>query len=350
MKAKIKSLDITEKEYRDLPNVSYSFLSALDRLGPAKALKEVEPTEPMIFGTMVDSMMDGTFDNNDYYITSHVDIGEKIKPAIDKLVEIVSNRTEYSHNLSDYLTDMTEILKNYHIDYYLKRTPESRATSILKDKGAVSYFKNSLLGMGKTIISFEMYNDAKECKNILLSNEFTKSIFDDNVPGVDAFYQFKYKWNSKGLQFKGMLDRLLIDHNNKLIKPYDLKTGGKSVLDFEQSFFGYRYDIQALLYKAICMHIRDEHYPDYKVDNFRFVYIGRYEKSPLIWEVTNELLSYAAYGYVRKGKKVKGVKELVKDYKWYLANSFNVSFPEEVYNNNGVVDIPIHGIKSLKDD
>lgn len=354
MTTKLKSLNITEQEYRDLPNISYSFLSALDRLGPAGAMKEVTPNEAMIFGTMVDNMIDGTFDNKDYYITQSIDIGEKIKPAIDVLLLNIENKmgglklSNIDSDLSKYVDSLVYVLNNNDIDYYKKRTAESRAASIIKDTGAIAYFKAQIESFGKTIITFEMLSDAKECTNILKANEFTKNIFDDNLPDIDTFYQFKYKWDSNGLQFKGMLDRLIIDHKNKLIKPYDLKTGGKSVLDFESSFYGYRYDIQALLYKAICMKIRDESYPDYKVDNFRFVYISRYEKVPLIWEVTDQILKYAALGYIRKGKKVKGVKELVEDYRWYLANSFNVNFPEKVYENKGVLEIPTHGIMPLE--
>lgn len=348
---KIKGLDVTEQEYRQLNCLSYSLLSSLDREGPIKAVQETEPTEPMVFGTMVDQMMDGSFRMKNYYIAQNIDIGEKIKPAIDLLLLDIESRmgeissSDVDSDLSNYSDTLIYVLNNNDIDYYKKRTAESRAASIMKDAGAIAYFKTAIESSGKTVITHEMLADATECKNILKSHEFTKDIFKKNIEGCDAYYQFKYKWKTADAFFKGMIDRLIIDHNNKKIKPFDLKTGGKPAMNFENSFFFYRYDIQAALYYVICKLIQKEYYPDYEIDNFKFIYISRYEKQPLIWETPFGFLSKVFHGYTKNGRKYKGIKQLIDDYKWYESNSFKVVYPEEVYNNKGVLTISVDNVE-----
>lgn len=346
MKLEAVQLNITEKEYRDLPSISYSMLSAISRLGPS-ALKSKESTsEAMMFGTMVDSMIDGSFKRDDYYFAKTVDIGEKIKPAIDILLNRLENiEGDFNSDLTNYEYLMTSILKNNYIDYYLKRTPESRASSIIKDKGAQEYFKFKIEGKDKIIITIDMYEDALQCVNILRTHKFTKKIFSNKLK--EAYYQFKYQWSEKGTSFKGMIDRLIIDHENKIIKPYDLKTGSKSLYSFTDSFYKYRYDIQAVMYYVICKLIRDEHYPDYEVDTFKFIYIGRFEKLPIIWEVPKTHHSKTILGFSRNNKDYKGIKQLMEEYEFYVKNPESLEYSKEVYDNEGTLTLDTKYLKKL---
>lgn len=340
-------LNILEKEYRELNDVSYSFLSKLDREGPKNIKNKIDPTEPMIFGTMVDEMMDGSFKRDNYYISEGNEIGEKIKPAIDLLLNII--RGNQSSNLNSFQAELVGILQTNNIDYHVKRTALSRASSIIKDKNASAYFKAMIESKGKIIITQSMYDDAQLCRNILKTHKFTKHLFG-KVKNEEGFYQVKYKWEENGIGFKGMLDRLIINHENKTIKPFDLKTGGKNALNFQESFYKYRYDIQGVMYYIICKKIRDQHYPGYTIDNFKFIYIGRYEKQPLVWEMPKKHMELTVKGYERHGRKVKGIKELLMEYKWHSKNNFKLIFSENVYKNNGIIKIPMIGINELKND
>lgn len=347
MKLSAISLNITEKEYRSLTSLSYSFLSALSRLRPKGAIKESDISEPMVFGTMVDSMMDNTFNKNDYYISSSIDIGEKIKPAIDLLLNTLKDTVNPDSDLSKYSLEMITILEKNNIDYYSNRTNLSRMTTLLKDAGAIAYFKSMIESNGKVVITQEMYNDAQICKNILKTHEFTKHIFND-VENEEAFYQFKHKWIDDGIEYKGMIDRLIINHKDKVIKPYDLKTGSGYGMEFEKSFYQYRYDIQAVLYFIICKMIRDTYYPDYTIDTFKFVFIGRFEKLPIIWEVPMKHLQLTINGYLRNGKKYQGIKELIREYEFHHNSGFNINYSKDVYENKGVIKLPMFSINELK--
>ena len=77
----------------------------------------------------------------------------------------------------------------------------------------------------------------------------------------------------------------------------------------------------------------------------RFVYIGiTAAPKPLIFKGFGDS-DLIAKGYYRDGKFYQGVDSLIEDYKWYLANSFNVEYPKKIYDVNGVVSLNMEGIK-----
>lgn len=334
-------LNISEQQYRDLDEISYSYLSSLDRLGPEGAGKKIDPTESMIFGTLVDSKMDNSFNMNEYHIMRDVQVGEKLKLAVDILFEKLD---VYPETLEECEEQLKIVLIQNTVDYYAKKAPEWRSAKICKDPMAVKYYSELVKGQGKTIVSGRMLQDADACCTILRTNEFTKDIFRE-IEGEEAVYQFKYKFKYNGIIIKGMLDRLIVDHKNKTIRPYDLKTGGKPALQFEKSFYYWRYDIQAFLYLGICNELVNNHFPGYKFDNFKFIYINRYDKKPLIWTVPFKHIVATGKGYIKDGVSYKGVDDLISDYQWYLKNNFNVHYPEQVYKDNGQIEISTNGLK-----
>ena len=344
-------LNITEKEFRDINALSYSVLSTMDREGPAAVGKEVEMTEPLIHGTLVDSMMDGTYNANDYYITAGVSIGDGIKGAVDALLSHLESLTDVIDvDLSSWKTELIHVLETQNIDYYAKKDADWVSEKIMKDEVAKAYFKDVISAKGKTVITLPFLQNAEKSVMILRNHEFTKDIFKNYKTPIQAVYQFKYEFVVKGHKFKGMLDRLIIDHEKKTIQPYDLKTGGKPAKEFENSFFYWRYDLQALLYHIICLRIQKLYYPDYEIKDFKFVYIGRFEHKPLIWNVPHNLLLHIVDGYTRNGKTYKGLIPLIKDYDWYASNSFKVDYPEKVYSNKGVIEINDFNIISVKEN
>lgn len=330
------SLPITEEEYRELPNPSYSFLSAIDRLGPKKALESVDPTVPMIFGTIVDSKMDNSFDESKYYVINNIQIGEKLQNVVDALF---SSLTAPIKTLGAAVGQLKTLLESTHIDYYANKDAQWRANKVCKDPVAIAYYNELVKSDGKTIIDDRMIDDANSCQKILETHRFTKEIFNDNHD--DCMYQFKYIYEYKGVKIKVMLDRIIVDYENKVIKPFDLKTGSKSSIDFLSSFYKYRYDFQGFLYLGAVNDLIRNHFKGYRFEPFRFVYIGRYEKKPLIWEMNFSHLDSTRKGFTREGKKYRGIDEIIKDFIWYKKNNFQVEYPEKVYKNEGVIQITI---------
>lgn len=330
------SLPITEKEYRELHEPSYSFLSAIDRLGPKKALEDVDPTTPMIFGTIVDSKMDNSFDPSNYHVMKGIQIGEKLQKVVDMLF---SSLTAPIQTLPAAKSCLQTMLEEVDIDYYSNRTPEWRANKVCSDQVAIAYYQELFKAKDKTLIDDRMIDDADNCKKVLETHEFTRDIFSDNHD--DCMYQFKYIYEYKGVKIKVMLDRIIVNHRLKTVSPYDLKTGGKSSMEFLSSFYKYRYDFQGFLYLGAVNDLIQKHFKGYKFEPFRFIYIGRYEKKPLVWEMDYSHIQATKTGFYKDGKKYLGIDESIKNYLWYKKNNFKVDYPEEIYNNNGIIQIKI---------
>ena len=177
-----------------------------------------------------------------------------------------------------------------------------------------------------------------------MTNRFTKSIFIDNPfdTEIEGFFQLKFKttfkFNQKEYAVRCMLDRVIVDHKNKVIYPYDLKTTGKNEELFNKSFLEWRYDIQACLYTSILKDIisKDDFYKDYSIADFRFVCINRNNELPLIWSYNkNHSIVDTTDKY---GNIYKSWTTLLCEMSWHIENmSFDYCF--EAIKNNGIISL-----------
>ena len=336
-KLKEIGLQISEKEYRDLPHLSSSFFSGLSRLGAAVVNDNFSGNDGTSFGTIVDDIICGTHNKDNYYtIPSEELVGDTLKQAIDMIFDLIDH-TQIADN-DQYYNAVVEVLThNTTIPYYPKNKPEDRAAKIL-DKGS-KYFKMKVDSRGKQLIDFNWYNNARKAANTIKTHEFTKEIFEltDSQEGV---FQFQFVFNYLGEDMKGMLDWIKVDHKTKTIEPYDIKTGQETVFQFQKSFYKWRYDIQSLLYTIICKFLVKRWYNGYTVKPFTFIYVCNTQPDKVLkYKVSLNTLKGAKEGFTRNGYKYKGVAQLLNDLNWYKQNNFEVDFDEEMYKNNGVLTI-----------
>lgn len=322
-------LNITEKEYRSLDDISYSLLSGISREGPTALVSKFEPNYATKFGVLTESLLFEDYNPNDYYIMKFYMPEGKLRDACDKIFPLHEPGELNVHKVAN-------ILLNNYIDYWDKKDNTWRANKIVNDKDVINYWKAYQESRGFIVISNSMYEKAQSAAQTLRIHQFTKDIFSrDSFFNVEKKSQVKLKFKYKGIDIKAMLDWLIIDHDNKIIRPYDLKTGGKSIEEFEQSFFYWRYDIQATLYMIGILKLRDELYPDYKVETFKFVYISRNDLDrPIIWKVKKKQYEASLKGFEKNGIKYKGILQLISDYKYYL-ESQNFEYSKEVYDASG---------------
>ena len=136
----------------------------------------------------------------------------------------------------------------------------------------------------------------------------------------------------------------MIDHNEKKIYPIDLKTTGKHVLSFSQSFVQWHYYIQAAFYTDAVKYLRDNLYPElsgYSIELFKFVVISSKDPMrPLVWETTDHTISCGKEGGFINGRYRKGYIELAKDMKWHIDREL-YDYPREVYEGQGTLTIDV---------
>jgi hypothetical protein len=145
-----------------------------------------------------------------------------------------------------------------------------------------------------------------------------------------------------GMIFKSMIDKLIINHDEKTIDIYDLKCTW-SVENFLEDYYLYRRSyIQAYLYfKACCFLVENEESPyyGYCVKNPTFMVCDSTNyMNPLLYTLSESDMEKAYNGFERKGRSYPGVKDIIQDLTWALENNtWNIS--RKNFMSNGLIII-----------
>lgn len=322
---------ISEEEYRALDRPSYSFFKELGDVGPSVIRDGIDfkSSTSLTLGSLVDNLL--TQENYD----------PLSEYRVTKIVPDLSGTTHHSkilkHIHDNRLLEVNEkILKDICENLGFKRNP-----SFTDKKFEIQL--NMVVSMlnGTKYIQERDYQLALQMADVIKYHEYTKDIINPSFD-VEVVNQAIILFKLKGLPVKGMLDRINIDHENKIISPYDLKTGYH--YNFLENFWKYRYYLQASMYSAAIYYIlaNSDEFEGYKVEPFRFIYISREKPDiPLIYEVPHQFIEYGMEGWTTvTGRKYKGVVELVEDYKWYVENE-EYNLTREIVENNGKITINV---------
>ena len=142
--------------------------------------------------------------------------------------------------------------------------------------------------------------------------------------------------------FKSMMDKVIADHQEKTIQPYDLKCTW-SVENFYEEYYLYRRAyIQAYLYYYATKHLTLDENSElygYKVNPLQFIVCDSTNYyNPLVYTLSDEDMKDAYEGFIHKGKSYPGVKYLINELKWAMdMNIWNIS--KSNYLKKGVVNI-----------
>jgi len=138
-----------------------------------------------------------------------------------------------------------------------------------------------------------------------------------------------------------MMDKVVIDHEEKTVQVYDLKCTW-SVENFLEEYYLYRRAyIQALLYYKAAIHYMNNtpEIRGYRVEPPKFIVCDSTNYyNPLIYTLSDKDLENAYNGFTHKNREYKGVATLIKDLQWAIENNtWNIS--RENSMNNGLVNI-----------
>lgn len=168
-----------------------------------------------------------------------------------------------------------------------------------------------------------------ETVNLLSSSQY--SVYNQlQVEGYEVF----------GHMFKSMMDKVIVDHNEKTVQVYDLKCTW-SVENFYNEYYLYRRAyIQGFLYhKAAETWASEMGYGDYTILYPKFIVCDSTNyMNPLVYAMSDENMQDALNGFEHKGREYPGVAQLIEDLQWALENDkWNIS--RENYLANGVVKL-----------
>lgn len=294
------SWQVSEEEYRADSAYSYSTIAKFNREGfdnLDKLFDKLE-TPSLLFGSMVDTLLtDGQeeFDNR-FIVAQFPDIPD----SIVKIVKDIFREFSLTHRRLEDIPDNEIIMRAASYNYQSNWKPETRS-KVIKEKGS-EYYQLLYLSNDKILVNQEDYQDTQDCVNILKTHEYTKWYFESNNPfnsNIERFYQLKFKGEWEGISLRCMADLIIVDHENKVIIPCDLKTSSKKEWKFYKSFIEWNYWIQAQLYWYIIRQNldKDEFYKDYRLLDYRFIVISRNSRKPLVWTYTDtQAITDCVYG------------------------------------------------------
>lgn len=278
------SWNVTEEEYRADHALSYSTLSRFKREGfdgLDKLFEKIE-TPSLTFGSIVDALITGGMEEYEqrFIVIPDYGISDSLRIIIKNLYDVYKDYYSTLNDIPDTIVSDVAINCGYYTDakYYNVR--------VKKVKECGPYYDILKSAEGKIPISRQQYEDAMECVRILKTSPSSKDIFDDDTDTVKHYYQLKFKGKYNDIPLRGMLDLVIVDYENKVIYPYDLKTSGHPEHQFYKSFVQWNYSIQSqLYYELIRQNIeKDDYFKDFKIADYRFIVISNGTKTPLVWE------------------------------------------------------------------
>lgn len=325
---------MTEQEYRQHPALNYSLLKTLD-FNPKLVLNRAPlESDSLLAGSVVDCLLTGTEEEF------------KNKFVISDLSTTPTGQVlQFTEKLASAGIDTLEIRQQIYKDLGIKSpaTYEGFLKKWEENNGPVYLsFLQSLKG-NKKAVTPAMHTECDNLAKVLKEHEFTSTYFN---LGLDREFlnQFAIIFHIEEVQCKALLDKIIVDHLEKTIRPLDIKTTSEYLSNWlSTSFLKYRYDMQAAFYTAAVTAWRDVFYPNYSVLPFRFL-VGSFAQpnTPMVYEVSEKDLKAGMNGgTLPSGKKMRGVLDLITDYLWHLEQD-KWDYPRVVYQNRGKITTDLY--------
>lgn len=335
-------MSLSEKEYRALEIDSYSSLSNFikDRKAYAREYVfkdkiEKEEKSFLTIGSIVDCLTLTPEEFNDKFI-----INKNVSTPSGQMLEfthcLVNKSITYVNGWEEILDLNDELITKCYNEVGFKRDNIDKVKERFESEGK-EYYEYLLKCRGKTVISNNDYELAVRISEGLKKSPVTGILINRSSDDrTTVMNQLAVVFEYNDYQLKSLMDKVVIDHDRKIIHLYDLKTAYNPE-EFENNYYRFNYYIQASLYWiALRKWAKKNGYLDqgYVVEYMKFIVCDNTNYySPLIYETTEEHYVQAISGFYREGKYYKGLNQVISELKWHKRNNiWNIShnnFKEE---------------------
>lgn len=261
-----------------------------------------------------------------------------------KFVEALYKHTkDATDEFGEVSRTFEEISRDAYVDSGYKINYEAVMKKFMGSEAEVYYQEiREVRTKGLTVVSIKDVTNAERIVEELQNNPITAGIVNQTKTAkIDVHNQLQVEgYTVHGHLFKSMMDKVIVDHENKIIQVYDLKCTW-SVEGFYKEYYLYRRAyIQAFLYwHAAHYHFKELVDGGYRVEYPRFIVCDSTNYlSPIIYTLDTEDMTNARDGFELRGYKYPGVLETIDNLKWAIENDkWNIS--RNNYLNGGIVNI-----------
>jgi hypothetical protein len=222
---------------------------------------------------------DGSFDKQFMLMPSALPTGNT-KSVVDKVYDIVK---EAPGILGNYTVEIIEVLKEIKLHQSLK-TDAQRIDKIVTEESK-SYFEFLKIKGNKDLLDEETMKRCNEAVTAIRNNELCSGLLGlvrHEMENLDVFneialssepFEDKYPFG-----LKGILDNIKVDYDRKKIYVNDLKTTGKTILDFKDTVEYFNYWAQMAIYERLVREAFKELLTEEWVIDFHFVVVDKYNQ------------------------------------------------------------------------
>lgn len=214
------------------------------------------------------------------------------------------------------------------------------------NENGLDYFQTCLNSIGRTVVDISLVDKAKTVANNILTDPFTRELFYQN-DDIEVFTHFPIEWKykvgeGKFITCKSEIDRLEINHTKKTIQVDDLKTTYDNE-SFDYMYIKNSYYLQNTFYGMAVTWWALQEKLDYKVLPMRFIVgdTSANNRRPLIYTTTQKDFNNGWVGFMLRGNKYRGVKELVTDIVWAEDNDM-WTCSKEAYDKQGQLPLNVN--------
>lgn len=277
-------------DYRAHPGANFSKLSQLAK-DPRFTNIESKDTSYFAFGRYTEDLFMGE-DVTSKYVIYPSNLQEPTGQMLDYAFHLINGATEeQAYENAGFKRDSLEKVKDRYV---------------VEAKQYVDFY---LAAKDKTILPPE---EALRATQIATAMNTHPSIIEfKQDKRYQIYYQVPLVATFNDVIVKCLVDMLVVDTEDNVIYPIDVKTTSKRIQDFAIAAKNYRYDLQASLYTYIISNC----FPGYSVSVFGFL-VGSKETPNVakLFNVTLSDLYYGRYGIITAtGYKYKGWEQLVEE-------------------------------------
>ena len=274
-----------EKEFMDSKfNFSYSSINRLlfsPRIFYKEYIlkeREVKMDKHLVEGRVIHTLLlqPDDFSNMFAVLPSKVP-SDAVRRVLNELKQYTKN------NLDDLDSEIITALQNQNL--YQSFKDDSKRLAKIQTPENEEYFK-FLLESNKEIIDQDTLERCKNRVEMLKDNVdimslFTHEVTDFEMDNLEVYNEkpLDCKLTKYNFGLKGIVDRYVIDHETKTITIIDLKTSGKSLMDFPETVDFYKYWLQAAIYVILVGKNVDEKIAQTYNISFKFVVIDKYDQT-----------------------------------------------------------------------
>jgi hypothetical protein len=315
--------------YADIFRFSYSSLNKL--LYSPKTfyneyvlgIKEIRTDAHLIEGKLTHYLMleDASFTDRFILSPESLPTGNS-KDVVDVVYAVVPEGEDKP--LSYYSDVILETLRQINLHQKLvddkkpdkdgvQKTGDEKRLEKILTKECISYFDFLKTKAGRDIIDQSTLDKCSQAAEALKANPKIVELLGQDRVATDEFATynelpiFVYKYKDYPFGIKGILDNLVVDVEQKLVRINDVKTSSKSISEFPEAVVYWKYWLQAAIYVELAKDFLSKVIDDTWTIEFNFIVIDKYnqvypfkvsEDSMRAWSVDLECaLQEAKYHY-----------------------------------------------------